>query len=414
MFDKLNDDCWLKILKYVDLQEQLSLAQISNRMSFVVRYHWKQLTKACLNNEVLQVFEQQPDVMHDFLESASGSLQHLVLKEGTMGLLESWKSYSFPKLATLHCDYRFCNTEQADKNTLLLTALFPHVTNLLLLSSTSGRHLWNWYDMHELDLMCCDSLDTSVFDQVLRSISLRKLSLLLCGHSVNISESIFSILHCANLEELIIDDHHLLSTSFFLPKLLQLPRLRRFSFNSRNFYETLLQTVIKARPGQVKSLLFNDAFWNSTNMSETIQCMSNLRCLALQYDDIVSRDLFTICAMLPRLEELHLMNMRSLPMPTQLWNAIAVCKSLKVLNLSGCQLDEQFLDLSPADLDMKLCHQSESSPITLHVHKTNIENSHEKICAAFNHPNLRISFKAVDLIVWSSRFVEIEFFPSIN
>ncbi|XP_064552295.1 uncharacterized protein LOC135438076 isoform X1 [Drosophila montana] len=412
MFDKLNEDCWLTILKYVKLSDQLALAQISNSLQCTVRYHWQHLKEAHLDHDVLDRFEQHPNEMQEFVQLASGSLQRLILKRASMALLESWKSYRFPKLVSLSCDMCFTSQEAADEETLLLTELFPHLTQLTLLSSTSGRHLWTWDKLEELHLMCCESLDTSTFEQIFSSMPLRKLTLLFYGYSVNLGEGVLPVSKCATLEELVIDDHHLLGA--FLPNLLQLPRFRRLAFYTRDYYEGLLLTVAKLRPLKVKSLLFNDAFWSSSRVSDVITRMSNLRCLALYDDDIETKELYNICAILPQLEELHLMKMRALPTPTQLWDIVAACKTLKVLNLSSSQLDKQFLDLSATCLDRVLRKRNASSPLTLHLHNTVLERSPSKVFPELNHPNLNISFEAVDLNVWSSRFIEIIFYTSVN
>lgn len=368
MFDKLNGDCWLTILKYVNLKDQVALAHISKSLHSVVRYHWEHLKTACLDQALLEHFEQQPHDMEEFLHLASGSLQNLKLKQADIALLQKWRSYEFPKLTTIDCDLGFKDEEETDEKILLFTELFPHLRQLTLLGNTTGRHIWFWDQLQELHLMCCESLDKSIFDQIFGVMPLRKLTLLFYGYNTNMGEDVLPISKCATLEELVMDDHHLLGD--FMPNLLKLPRLRRLAFYTRDYYEYLLQTVGKLRPLRVKALLFHDSYWSSSRVSHAIMSMTNLRRLVLHDDDIETKELYKICATLPQLEELHLTKMRALPTATQLWDMVGASESLRILNLSGSRLDDQFLYLSALCLDRVLKKRSESSPLTLHLHKT--------------------------------------------
>ncbi|EDW19494.1 uncharacterized protein LOC6583348 [Drosophila mojavensis] len=407
MFDKLNDDCWLTILKYVNLKDQVSLAHISKSLRSVVRYQWEHLRVAYLDQALLERFEQQPSEMEEFLQLASSSLQNLTIKQTDIALLQKWRAYEFPKLVTLDCDLGFESEEETDEKVLLLTQLFPNLRQLTLLGNTTGRHIWAWDQLQELNLLCCESLDTSTFDQIFSAIPLRKLTLLYYGYNTNMGDDVLPISKCSTLEELVMDDHHLLGD--FMPNLLQLPRLRRLAFYTRDYYEYLLETVSKLRPLRVKALLFHDAFWSSSCVSQVMMSMTNLRRLVLHDDDIETKELHKICATLPQLEELHLTKMRALPTATQLWDMVGASQSLKILNLSGNRLNRQFLDLSSECLDRVLKKRSLSSPLTLHLHNTLLKCDQTEILKKLKHPNLEVSFKPIDLNVWSSRFVEIEF-----
>jgi len=311
MFDKLNDDCQLKILEHVkDLKDQLSLRSISQSLHANVQYHWKRLKEVNLDDYVLGYFKRYPNEMHEFLQCVSGSLQSLVLCPGSMTILPTWTTYTFPKMHSLDCAMHF-NAEDPDEEILLLTRLFPHLTKLTLQSSSTGQHLCCWNNLEELHLKCCESLDTSILEQTFNSLPLRKLTVLFYGYSANFGAELLPASRIATLEELVIDDHHLLGE--FLPNLLQLPRFQRLAFYTRDYYEHLLQTVAKLHPLGVQSLLFNDAFWSSSSVCETIKRMPNVRRLTLQEDDIESIQLHNLCVRLKNLEELHLIKMRTLP-----------------------------------------------------------------------------------------------------
>jgi len=261
------------------------------------------------------------------------------------------------------------NLEEADEETLLLTELFPLLTSLTLNSSTTGRYLWQWSDLKELNLIWCEYLETDTFEQIFASLKLTKLTLLYYGYNVNLGQKVLAITRCSTLEELILDDHHLLGD--FLTRLMNLPHFRRLAFYTRDYYEFLLSSVARHKPLKVRSLLFNDSFWSSERVAESIMRMTNLRRLVLQEDDIDSQQLHAICHKLPQLEELHLVQLREIPSPTHLWNFIGLCPSLRILNLSSTKLSCHFLYVSHSRLSKVLINRS--SPLTLHLHNTGLD-----------------------------------------
>ncbi|KAH8282755.1 hypothetical protein KR054_009513 [Drosophila jambulina] len=402
--DKINEDLWLKILQFLPMIDQISLAQVNEDIREYVKYHWRHSKSITLTGDVLEFFGANEPLMLEGLECWSGSVQRLKISRGSMELLKKWTPYSFPQLRTLDCEMDY-NLEEADDETLLLTNLFPLLTHLTLSSSTTGCHLWRWKLLKELHLIWCEYLDTDTFKEIFSTLQLKKLTLLYYGYNVTLGEDVLEAARCSTLEELQIDDHHLLGD--FLPQLLRLPHFRRLSFYTRDYYEYLLGTVAKSQPLKVRSLLFHDAFWSSERVTDAIEAMKNLRRLVLQDDDIKSHLLYTICHKLPHLEELHLLKMRDLPWPSQLWEDVGACPTLRILNLSSTKLSYQMVKPSATRLSKILLHRR--APLTLHLHNTGLDP--QKVHPDLEHPNLRISFEPIKLNIWSSRFVEIEFNP---
>ncbi|KAH8416910.1 hypothetical protein KR222_000587 [Zaprionus bogoriensis] len=408
MFGTLNDDCWLKVLEYVDnVRDQLTLAHTSKRLQENVHYHWRHLKEAQLNSELLEYFEQHPDEMHDFLRCASASLEQLELKRGCRKLLRSWKAYRFPHVRSLEFHSWLGDVAAADEDTLLQTQLFPQLTKLTLQSSISGRHLCRWSHLQELHLICCESLNPFKLRKIFRSLPLRKVTLLYYGYNTNLSTHILPISMCVTLEELVIDDHHLLGD--FLPNLLCLPRFRRLAFYTRDYADTLVLAVSNLTPRKLQSLLFKDVFWSSCRLTDFTCRFPNLRRLTLHQDDIETNMLYKLCTALPHLEELQLLDMRGLPTPTQLWDMVAACEALNCLDLSDNALDEQFVELSIPQMHKALDKRTASSPFTLRLHNTRLRCNAREALAQLTHPNLRLSFKPVNIDLWSDRFIEMEF-----
>ncbi|KAH8334202.1 hypothetical protein KR059_007455 [Drosophila kikkawai] len=401
--EKINEDLWLKILQFLPMIDQISLAQVNDSIREYVKFHWRHSKSVALTGDVMELFGAHEPLMLEGLECWSGSVKSLKISRGSMELLKKWTPYSFPQLRTLACDMDY-NLEEADDETLLLTNLFPLLTRLTLTSSTTGCHLWRWKLLKELHLIWCEYLDTDTFKEIFSTLQLTKLTLLYYGYNVTLGEDVLEAARCSTLEELQIDDHHLLGD--FLPQLLRLPNFRRLSFYTRDYYEYLLDSIAKIQPLKVRSLLFHDSYWSSELVTDAIEAMRNLRRLVLQDDDIESQLLHAICHKLPHLEELHLLKMRDLPSPVQLWKMVGACPTLRILNLSSTKLCYQMVQPSTT-LAKVLLHRN--APLTLHLHDTGLDP--QRVLPDLEHPNLKISFEPIELDIWSSRFVEIEFNP---
>ncbi|XP_068150596.1 uncharacterized protein [Drosophila tropicalis] len=405
----LNDDCWLLILKYVSLEDQLSLAQVSSTFDAVVTRNWASMKSAKITYDVLDKFKLNKDQFDEFMARSCGSLQKLRLKGGTQELLRSMGQYSFPNLTVLDIEMNY-NEEQADEETLMLVELFPNLTKLTLHSSTTGRHLCRLHKLKELHLIWCEDLDTTTFDEIFSSLNLEKLSVLYYGYNVNLGDGLLPATKCQTLQEVLIDDHHLLGD--VLNNILRLPHLKKLTFYTRDYYEHILNMVAQQQPLKVHSILFNDALWSSDRGTNSIMCMTNIRRLVLYDDDIDTEILYKIFNCLPHLEELHLIKMRSLPFARHFWDMVANCPTMKILNLCNTKLDEEFVKISSLRLNRVL--DGRRTPLRMHVHNTGLERHPHNILTSLQHPNLKLSLDPIELNLLSSRFVEIGFNPQIG
>ncbi|XP_017099665.2 uncharacterized protein [Drosophila bipectinata] len=400
--ERLNEDVWINILKYLPMKDQLSVASINANMKSYVQYHWRHLKYVHLTHDVLEIFESNTSAMRDSVKYWADSVQSVKVTKGKMDILEEMTNFDFPHVQKLDCEMEY-NLEYGDDETMMLTVLFPNLTHLTLSSSTTGLHLWRWKQLKELNLVWCEYLDTFTFEDTFKKLKLTKLTMLYYGYNVTLDSVVTDITYCTTLEELIMDDHHLLGE--FLAKLVRLPNFRRLAFYTRDYYETLLNNLAKLAPLKVQSLLFHDAFWSSEHVTYAIEKMSNLRRLVFQDDDIETHLLHNICRKLKNLEELHLLKMRDLPTPDQLWNMVGSCPSLKILNLSSTKLCQQFIGPSTSVMTRVLINRT--IPITLHLYGTGLDP--KKVLPAMQHTNLNISFEPIKLDVWTSRFIEVGF-----
>ncbi|KAH8307218.1 hypothetical protein KR044_007936, partial [Drosophila immigrans] len=352
MFDKLNDDCLLKILEYVkDLRDQVALRRVCRSLYHNVNYHWKHITEIRLDGGDVEYFDENPDDMCDLLEHACESVQSIVLAKGSSSLLPSWLCYDFPKVVSLDCE--LYNTQNdPDEDIKILTELFPDIVHLSLQSSATGRYIWRWKSLTSLHFHSCENLDPVMMDRVFARCQLAKLTILFYGYSSNLGDGLMGASKIRTLKELVIDDHHLLGD--FMPNLMKLPEFRRLCFYTRDYYEHLIQSVSKLQPLRVNALSFYDVFWSSEKLCDSIDRMRNLRRLVLHDDDIKASQLHTICSRLKSLEELHLISMRSMPTVHQIWGVVEATYPLKLLNLTSCTLDPEFLKQSASRLPQVL------------------------------------------------------------
>ncbi|KAH8371898.1 hypothetical protein KR093_009258, partial [Drosophila rubida] len=369
-FDKLNDDCLLKILEYVkDLRDQMALRRVCKSLYHNVNYHWEHITEICLDGPELDYFEEYPDDLHALLKHACESVESIVMSRGCAALLPSWLCYEFPNVVSLDCEL-FHTSNDPDEDTKMLTKLFPDITHLSLQSSATGKYIWRWKYLTSLHFYCCESLDPVMLERVFAQLRLRKLTMLFYGYSANLGDGLMGASQIETLQELVIDDHHLLGD--FMPNLMKLRNFRKLSFYTRDYYEHLVQSVSKLQPLRVCALSFFDAFWSSETLCNSIDRMRNMRRLVLQDDDIESSQLHTICSRLKCLEELHLISMRSLPTVHQIWGVVEATYSLNLLNLTSCTLDPEFLKQSASRLP-KVLKKRGKRILTLNLCDTFVE-----------------------------------------
>ncbi|KAH8388891.1 hypothetical protein KR215_005728 [Drosophila sulfurigaster] len=409
MLDKLPDDCQLRIIRYVkDLTDQMALRHVCKSLRDNVEYHWKQhIREIYVQGAELEHFEEYPDDMHALLKQTCETVTSIVMSRGSANLLPEWEGYEFPKVTSL--DAEIFNTDNdPDDDVNMMTKMFPNIVHLSLQSNATGRYMWRWTRLISMHFYCCESLDPRMLLRTFVKVPVHKLTILFYGYSVNLGDDLVGASMLPFLEELVIDDHHLLGD--FMPNLMKLPKFTRLAFYTRDYYEHLLQSVAKLAPLRVNALSFFDAFWSSDRLCDDIERMSNLRRLVLQDDDIEASQLHTLCSRLKNLEELHLINMRSLPTTHQIWGVVEAAENLELLNLTGCTLDPDFLKQSTSRLSVVLKNRDPQS-FTINLSETLAEEDMKKTQNALKHPSLIVAYDFIDLDGWTSRFIEIGFDP---
>lgn len=103
--DILNNDCQLLILKYLTLKDQLHLFEATkkpkNRLHSNLQNTWQHYKEFTLDDEHFEVFNESPELLHDFISLISSNVQQLNLRHITLDILQKWKRYNFPKMRSL-------------------------------------------------------------------------------------------------------------------------------------------------------------------------------------------------------------------------------------------------------------------------------------------------------------------------
>ncbi|XP_062130247.1 uncharacterized protein LOC133841612 isoform X1 [Drosophila sulfurigaster albostrigata] len=108
-FDVLNNDCWLAIIKYLDLTDQFLLYDSIKGVSYCLHssmvYVWQHQISCKLTEVNFKQFKESPEMLDIFLASISPKVQKLHLKFVMMDFLKRGQNFTFPSMKIL--EYSF-------------------------------------------------------------------------------------------------------------------------------------------------------------------------------------------------------------------------------------------------------------------------------------------------------------------
>ncbi|XP_060652927.1 uncharacterized protein LOC132789145 isoform X2 [Drosophila nasuta] len=337
--ETINDDCWLEIINYLNLEDQLALYKatngLSNRVSSNVIYSWKHQLNFTLDGNAYEKFEEMPELLDVFLSNINDTMQGLELQWVTLKFLYRWKNYTFPNMRTLEYTVDDCDID-CDKEVIgIMTELFPGLRSLKSDGTFYCGALPKWTQLRKLDLSEW-SPDYNTYR----------------------SDSPEEIAKCMLMEELLLPDAEML----------------------------------EKRGKDVHTIVFNDCIWEFS--IPTLRKLRNLRQLTLlDNDGFTSEELRELIVDLKQLEQIDLVDFQIWSSETELWQTVACCPSLKILNLSGMQLYENFFEFGRRVMEKTLNNRSHD--LTLHCHNTGANEN--LIRQYFKHPRLKLSFEPLKL-----------------
>ncbi|EDW11287.2 uncharacterized protein Dmoj_GI16906 [Drosophila mojavensis] len=387
MIENINDDCQLIIINYLDYQSQYFLWASSKffaprlhrnvsdvlqrKSSHVLDYKYMFLKNSGHNSNKLE---------DAFLSTICSTVQHMELKSVTMKHLQHLMLHSFPCIRSL--EYKLdkvdgCEYSRALK---LLVDRFPGITSFKPFGPVNCGIMEKWKFLEELE-----SNKRSVLD---KGVSLHTFQ---------------------QLEHLTVNMHFLRTAS--IVSVLNLPKLRTFSFSTESPQNrALLPKILKQRPEDICKLTFRFIDW--TWSLESLLLLKNLRQLTL-IEDFFKRGHFQrLVSNLPVLEQVNMIGGQFWHYEMDLWEAVASCSSLKVLNFSNTLIEDDFYDSNRHFMYQALNNRSQ--PLLMHCYNTgqDLRDPAEYqylISKHFNHPNLIVSFEKLPVEEIPFQYTKIEF-----
>ncbi|XP_017476979.1 PREDICTED: uncharacterized protein LOC108366981 isoform X3 [Rhagoletis zephyria] len=364
----LNDDCLYCICSYLNLDDQLSMKNVCRHLNMVIKWLWRYRSKA-LTISCKQMKEFNEEGSQDFLDvmtSVCEILEKLTIDSIKSAQLKQVAHLRFPKLKFLECTISHDLNESNDADVLRLTKLCPYITRLVLGGGITGKYISNLFLLTDLDLSCCEYLDTEYLAEICNTLKLRKLALLYYGYNRVLDDGLSAITDCHTLEELKIDDHHLL---LFIDELLRMPSMRKIVCYTRDYDVFLMGKLAQALGVRIHTLIFNCVLWSNDRHIEYIGFMTHLQRLILQDDDIEDEQLEVLAQRLKQLREFHFSSSR-LESDNGILEIAKHCTKLEVLNLTKSNISSDFL----RNIMIVLSEIKRNAPLKLYCGKTAVEN----------------------------------------
>ncbi|KAH8263472.1 hypothetical protein KR044_009333, partial [Drosophila immigrans] len=351
----LNDDCQLAIIKYLNLTDQIALYEatrgVSNRLTNSIVSAWKHQLYFTVDGHIYEKFKKNPEMLDIFLSSISGTVQELKLLSVSVDFLKRWKNYTFPSMKTLEYtldEWEVDNwrNDPCNEAVEILTKLFPGLHSVKPHGCFDNHELSKWTQLRKLDL--------AVYWPCARWL-------------VEMSSAVTDdwpneIIDCQLLEELRL---YRGCWNYVYDEVMALPRLSTLSFFLNLKMDIYyLSGVLEPRVNDIDKIVFNDFIWLSSMYP--LRILSNLRHLVLARVRFTTEDLLEEITNLKKLEQLDLIDFISWSDATELWQMVAHCPSLKILNISGIKMHKGFFEFDQRV--MKETLDNRSHPFTLHCH----------------------------------------------
>ncbi|EDW37338.1 GL26206 [Drosophila persimilis] len=395
---RLNDDCLLKIIEYLDFDDQLELWQATDdttRLCLAVAYSWHRMPQTCLYRET---FEGRLHALDGFLESMKGTMKHLTITYLPGDQMERFSKLVFPNMRVL--DYMADETDDWDEDSdiKIIVNCFPHLESLKLTGMSKGNDIYQMRNIRHLDIAQCWNLSVACIENVCEHLRLR----VLCVQWRRSEEKAYvgAISKLNELEELEVE----VVQQESIPQLMRLPKLRKLRIITNHECE-LVRDIAVLRGKDIISASFNDSIWLWTTKTWT-PCR-NLRNLTIINDEGCSWVKFRrVILCFPLLEQVHLENSRIFDTADELWDLVSICPHLKRLAMSHCILYNVFFKFDAARMGAVL--DKRTQPLLLQCFKTSAD---DLVLQLFKHPKLKIFFEALEYSPVAPEAIELEFLP---
>lgn len=333
MLDKLNDDCLLRIIKYLSFPDQIKLWKAnyncSERLNANIRWVWRHQS-IYQWDEITYCLNYDPEMIDEFLSCICDKLQTLKIEGLSLQRVQRWVKDEYPNMREL--EYWMHRGEDSCAVLEIFAELFPALTSLTPHDEIHRLRTDKFTQLRRLDLTECQVVD--------------------------LKES-------KSLEELIIDfgpD----SIDFNFESLMCFPKLQKLSFKHHDGFEKLLDKIVFERRNYITKISFPSTvkFSNRLSQFNRFNLFMPIHNENIENSFTVEK-LKTLVAKLPRLEQLDLIDCNCFSKEIDLWNTVSACPSLNLLNIT-LMTEGGFFESSSDHMNQAL--RDRSVPLTLNCY----------------------------------------------
>ncbi|XP_060653446.1 uncharacterized protein LOC132789440 isoform X3 [Drosophila nasuta] len=170
---------------------------------------------------------------------------------------------------------------------------------------------------------------------------------------------------------------------------MELPKLRTLTYYVFD-RDDILDVLLEKRGSDIHKITFHDCIW--IHSMTTLCKLSHLHQLTSNGEHFTGEELCKLITDLRHLQRMDIIDHLVMLNEAKLWQAVASCPSLKILNISGIKLHNKFFEFSRCLMEATLKNRSE--PLVLYCHNT--DKNEKLIQRHFKHPNLKMSFKPLE------------------
>ncbi|XP_034097737.1 uncharacterized protein LOC117563484 isoform X3 [Drosophila albomicans] len=385
MLDKLNDDCWLEIIKYLDLYDKFALYEatkgVSNRVNSNVIYSWKHQLNFTLDNYMYGKMEEMPELLDIFISSIKDTVQKLIFQNVTVEFLKLWQKYTFPSMKTLKYTLDVCDYNRNDNEAIkIMATIFPGLHSVKPHGGVDSGMVPQWTQLRKLDLSEWLSDYIPAYGNLF-------------------------ILRYPLLEELIV--RQVSNFTNFYHEVMTMSKLHTLTIQLTDDY--YLNKFLEKRGNDIHTIVFNNCI--GKYKMNTLHKLRNLRHLTLQEEHhFTSEDLCKLIMDLNQLEQIDLIYSEIWPSEEELWQTVASCPSLKILNIPGSYIDsDDFFDSNRHLMEDTL--NKRSQPLTIHIY---CDVPAKQICDYFKHTQLKLSFEPLRMDLLDDEFAQMRLNPMLT
>uniref|UniRef100_A0A0K8W9F4 F-box domain-containing protein n=1 Tax=Bactrocera latifrons TaxID=174628 RepID=A0A0K8W9F4_BACLA len=300
--DSLNEDCWIQILRYLSLKEQIALLLCNKSLIDIIGSMWKTKYKRQLRLKLPPDMPLEFHELQQFFCVVHQHVENLQLELDSKDAISMLNGYKFIKTNNL-CITVTSSEMLEHEFVTILNDIFPNLRHLRPNGKFTGGGFVLWKQLEQLTLSSCYTFQFKYLEQILKELPLH--TLVLKSFKMKDPQLAEDALECCTLSHLVVNSCEL---SYFTPQLKNLHHLKEL--NITDLYATAnldslhnkLRELHKTR--HIEGIFSRDItaiFPKIINFG----MHTHLRQLVLAIDPLAFSDVLVYISLLPTLRVLH-------------------------------------------------------------------------------------------------------------